>query len=204
MTLPKWNPYDYTSNFDHMIFQGPKINDPLYAKASDVNKYVEQIVREIDLCIKNEASLSAAVMCVILIEYISSYYSGQPSSNASFVDFMNNYFPEKYLDFNLLIYKHLRLGLIQNMYSMNPWDSNDMPINITTKPQSHLEKHIEPNGEKRVILSLPYFREDIYRAWIMYAYHLVEHEEEYPDHRENFHKRYNKVGGRGSVFVLRD
>lgn len=91
-------------------------------KFADVERFRKRfrtwIFSDISLCLNSGASIGTGVLCCCAIDFLSRYYSGQPSfalNKAKYVEFMTRYFGNQYDPDEF--YKLVRCGLLHG-YSM--------------------------------------------------------------------------------------
>jgi hypothetical protein len=196
MTDQNWSSKDYPIDFpDVPGYAGPKINAPFLHKVSDVYTYVlTAIIPEISRSVEAGAELAGLVLALSLIDYIAGYFVGKQASGKEYISFMDNYFPSAYKAFNFSIYHDLRNGLLHNLAAMNPW----IPKTKLYIVHRNNSQYLELNKMSRYLFSVPIFREDIRRAWIMYFHDLIMENNSKPELRINFEKRFNRLGGLGA------
>lgn len=202
MTLPNWNPDDYFVSFSDSHYKGPIAGMPIYNKVGMVMRFIiEDILREVKSCINCDAELAAIILCLVLVDYLAGYYTGHQSRRIDFIGFMHKYFPKKYSPYNEIIYDQLRSGLLHNLAAINPWKGHGKSFRIHSHLEKHLEEDFNEEGEWQINFSVKLFAEDIGRAWVMYAHDIIMKSEEQPNLAKNFHKRFNKLDGKGALMI---
>ena len=202
MTLPNWNRDDYMFSFPDSLYTGEIVGMPINNKVGMLMQFIfDDVFQEIKVCINANAELAAVILCLVVVDYLAGYYTGHQTKRRDFLSFMNKYFPADYNTFNEKIYDQLRSGLLHNLALINPWKGMEKSFRIHSNLGKHLEEEFNEEGECRINFSVKVFAEDIGRAWIMFAYDIVMKGDNYPDIVKNFHKRFNKLNGRGAFML---
>lgn len=202
MTLPNWNHEDYLVEFPDSPYEGPISGMPIYNKVNMVSQFVlVDILQEVKRCINCGSELASIILCLVLVDYLAGYYSGHQSKKTDFTGFMNKYFPEKYLPYNEKIFEQLRCGLVHNLAAINPWKGQGKAFRIHSHMEKHLEEDFNEEGDCQINFSVKIFFEDIGRAWVMYSHDIIMKSDEQSNLTKNFHKRFNKLDGKGALMV---
>jgi hypothetical protein len=196
MTDSNWNLNDYILKFDPITtVDGPLVEKPILYKVGKVLKFVMvEIVPEIKRAINADAELAGIVLSLALVDYMAGYYAGRQSTGKDYIEFMDQFFPKEYKDFNASIYADLRSGLMHNLAAKNPWRPSAKPFRI----HGNLAPHLSLTDEGRVMFSVPIFLEDARRAWIMYCYDLIMKKNPDSDDVERFSKRFDRLDSLGA------
>lgn len=202
MTLPNWNRDDYMFSFPDSTYTGKIVGMPIINKVDMLMRFIfDDVFREIKVCINADADLAAIILCLVVVDYLAGYYTGRQTKRGDFLSFMNKYFPADYNTFNEKIYDQLRSGLLHNLAVINPWKGMEKSFRIHSHLGNHLVEYFNADGECCINFSVKVFAEDIGRALIMYTYDIIMKGDNYPDIVKNFHKRFNKLDGRGAFML---
>lgn len=199
MTDKHWNAEDYLLDFpDLVVREGPVTATPIHHKVKAVAEYlVVNVLPEAKRCLDADAELAPLLLTIAAVEYMAGYYAGRQSKSTDFKEFVRRYFPAEYLTLIDPLYDQVRSGLIHNLTIANPWKGQVISFKIHPNSEHHLSK--DPDGD--IIFSVLYFLEDTRRAWCMYQHDLIMKGHELPQLIDNFHRRFNRLDGKGALMV---
>ncbi len=197
MTDKHWNPSAYKFEFpDVPPYERTLIGMPIMHKIERVRRFFTiEILGEIQRCLNAKAELSALVLCLAAIDYLTGFHVGKQSKKADFIEFVDRYFPVEYKPFLDDIYVQLRSGLMHNLTILNPW--HGIGTEFLIRPNS--ARHLVQNDEGKTIFSVAIFCEDIRRAFWIYIHDIVMKAEANPQRVENFERRFNKLDARAAI-----
>jgi hypothetical protein len=179
---PEWDPADYRIEIPDITYTGPLVDMPLIGKVVRVH--------EADKCLAVEAEVAPLFSCLAAVDYLAGFCAGRPSTRSDYVGFLGTYFPSAYRPLSKWIYYDLRCGLMHNLVAMNPWRTGFRPYRIGYERESHLA---EVDGTLHFSVST--FLTDVGRSSLRFAHHLIMRSEPESPLIENFHKRFNRLGG---------
>lgn len=196
MTLKDWNLEDYRFHFpDEPPYNGSLVGMSRIRKVEKLLKFTGSVYRELCDCSQKKAALAIMLVALAEVDYLAGFFVGHKTTKQDYKDFLNSkYFPPQYKPFIEDIYSQLRCGLLHNLVMVNPWSGEGIEFKITTELPEHLQK----DKEGRTIFNTMTFATDIFRAFIMYAYDLVQKPNDYPVLVKNFQRRFNRISGRGA------
>lgn len=199
MTNRNWSPDDYYFEFpDIPAYAGPPADMPLPHKIEKVRLFLlGEIFKEAHECIDIHAELSALILSLASVDYITGFFVGRESTKRDYIAFMRRYFPLEYKPLIDVIYSQLRSGLMHNLTILNPWKTVSQSFLIHPNSTNHLSQ----NQEGQTIFSVLFFIEDIRRAWWMYGYDLIMKPDTNRELVLNFNKRFDRLDGRGAFMV---
>lgn len=197
MLLPDYDPKTHPVIFEDINYSGNLVDAPIIWKVGRVIRYLhDDVFREASRAVNLGLDLSSLLISFSIVEYLAGFYAGRQSKAEDFINFINDFFPEKYRPFSSSIYEQLRNGLVHNLTLLNPWLTSNHEFIIENNSEDHLSQR-----DKKVVISIKHFLYDIMIAHGLHSYLIVMKPRDYPDLIKNFEKRFNKKDGTSSTMM---
>ena len=198
MTLPNWKDEDFFIEYleDAKSTQVSQEVLERRRKVYDISNYfLKDILLTYERANRQGYGLGALFVTLAAVDYLAGFYCGKETKRQDYINFMMDFYPEKYHPYLNAIYRQIRSGLLHNLVSVSPWGGDDqIDFNIFGESHLHLE---EVNG--KISFSIPVIIEDTRRAFLAYRYKLLMKPEENRVLVKHFEERLKPLENRGAI-----